>query len=65
MAAAAPARDFNSFLGRIAAPGTVNTDGNGCIAAKAFSYKFYRYHSYSTFQAMLSTAVPVVCDQNK
>ena len=34
MAAAAPL-DFNGFLGQIAALGTVNTDGNGFIAAMA------------------------------
>jgi hypothetical protein len=36
MAAAAP-QDFNDFLGQIATLGTVNTDGNGFIAAMAYA----------------------------
>ena len=36
MAAAAPL-DFNGFLGQIAALGTVNTDGQGFIAAMAYA----------------------------
>jgi hypothetical protein len=36
MAAAALGGDFNSFLGRIATLGTVNTDGNGFVAAMAY-----------------------------
>ena len=36
MAAAAPL-DFNGFLGQVATLGTVNTDGNGFIAAMAYA----------------------------
>ena len=36
MAAAAPL-DFNGFLGQIATLGTVNTDGQGFIAAMAYA----------------------------
>jgi hypothetical protein len=61
MAAAAPGGDFgfNSFLGRIATLGTVNTDGNGFVVAMAYGLQ------EAGQLKILNIKVLVWCDNSK